>query len=200
MLENRRVTKRVLPQAMDQSVRPVEQYPIELAATLRALSPVAPSETRAVVLTPGPFNSAYFEHTFLARHMGIELVEASDLFVENEMVFVRTTHGPMRVHVIYRRIDDAYLDPKFFRPDSLLGVPGLMSAYAKGRVTLANAPGNGCADDKAVGSRFTTLRELLGDKFTAVELPGEGHSTLTEERSQEAVDAVVEFLGRQLRA
>jgi uncharacterized circularly permuted ATP-grasp superfamily protein len=150
VLENRRVTKRVLPQAMDQSVRPVEQYPIELAATLRALSPVAPSETRAVVLTPGPFNSAYFEHTFLARHMGIELVEASDLFVEDEKVFVRTTHGPMRVHVIYRRIDDDYLDPSFFRPDSMLGVPDLMAAYAAGNVTLINAPGNGCADDKAV--------------------------------------------------
>jgi uncharacterized circularly permuted ATP-grasp superfamily protein len=150
VLENRRVTKRVLPQAMDQSVRPVEQYPIELAATLRALSPVGPSETRAVLLTPGPFNSAYFEHTFLARHMGIELVEASDLFVEDEKVYVRTTHGPMRVHVIYRRIDDDYLDPSFFRPDSLLGVPDLMEAYAAGNVTLINAPGNGCADDKAV--------------------------------------------------
>ena len=103
-----------------------------------------------VVLTPGPFNSAYFEHTFLARTMGIELVEPSDLFVEDDQVFVRTTHGPERVHVIYRRIDDAYLDPEFFRPDSLLGVPGLMRAYAAGQVTLANAPGNGCADDKAV--------------------------------------------------
>lgn len=150
VLENRRVTKRILPHAMDQSVRPVEQYPIELAATLRGISPVAAEVTRAVVLTPGPFNSAYFEHTFLARHMGIELVEASDLFVEDDKVFVRTTHGPMRVHVIYRRIDDDYLDPDFFRPDSMLGVPGLMSAYAAGNVALANAPGNGCADDKAV--------------------------------------------------
>jgi uncharacterized circularly permuted ATP-grasp superfamily protein len=150
VIENRRVTKRILPQAMDQSVRPVEQYPIELAATLRAISPIAPEETRAVLLTPGPFNSAYFEHTFLARHMGIELVEASDLFVEHEMVYVRTTHGPKRVHVIYRRIDDDYLDPSFFRPDSLLGVPDLMYAYAAGNVALANAPGNGCADDKAV--------------------------------------------------
>ncbi len=103
-----------------------------------------------VLLTPGPFNSAYFEHTFLARTMGIELVEPGDLFVEEDTVFVRTTYGPQRVHVIYRRIDDAYLDPEFFRPDSMLGVPGLMRSYAAGRVTLVNAPGNGCADDKAV--------------------------------------------------
>ena len=110
-----------------------------------------PTTTSArCVLTPGSFNSAYFEHTFLARHMGIELVEASDLFVEDDTVFVRTTQGPKRVDVIYRRIDDAYLDPEFFRPDSMLGVPGLMRAYAAGNVALANAPGNGCADDKAV--------------------------------------------------
>jgi uncharacterized circularly permuted ATP-grasp superfamily protein len=151
VVENRLATKRVLPSAVeDNGVRPVEQYPLQLAETLRALSPVDPGETRMVVLTPGAFNSAYFEHTFLARTMGIELVEPSDLFVEGDQVFVRTTHGPERVHVIYRRIDDAYLDPEFFRPDSLLGVPGLMRAYATGQVTLVNAPGNGCADDKAV--------------------------------------------------
>jgi uncharacterized circularly permuted ATP-grasp superfamily protein len=103
-----------------------------------------------VLLTPGPYNSAYFEHTFLARHMGIELVEAGDLFVDGDVVFVRTTQGPRRVDVIYRRVDDAFLDPEFFRKDSLLGVPGLMRAYGKGNVSLANAPGNGCADDKAV--------------------------------------------------
>jgi uncharacterized circularly permuted ATP-grasp superfamily protein len=131
-------------------VRSVETYPIELARTLRAISPVAATDTRAVVLTPGSFNSAYFEHTFLARHMGLELVEAGDLYVEDDTVFVRTTQGPKRVHVIYRRIDDAFLDPEFFRPDSLIGVPGLMRAYAAGRVSLANALGNGCADDKAV--------------------------------------------------
>jgi len=102
------------------------------------------------VLTPGSYNSAYFEHTFLARHMGIDLVESSDLFVEGDTVYMRTTHGPKRVHVIYRRVDDDYLDPDFFRPDSLLGVRGLMRAYLSGRVALANAPGNGCADDKAV--------------------------------------------------
>jgi uncharacterized circularly permuted ATP-grasp superfamily protein len=151
VVENRLVTKRIFQGAVAESaVRPVEQYPSELAETLRAISPVDPSDTCMVVLTPGAFNSAYFEHTFLARTMGIDLVEPGDLFVEDDTVFVRTTHGPKRIHVIYRRIDDAYLDPEFFRPDSLLGVPGLMRAYAAGRVSLANAPGNGCADDKAV--------------------------------------------------
>jgi uncharacterized circularly permuted ATP-grasp superfamily protein len=151
VVENRLVTKRIFRDAMEMtSVRPVEQYPIELAQTLRAIAPIEGDDAHVVVLTPGVFNSAYFEHSFLARHMGIDLVEPSDLFVEKDTVFVRTTHGPKRVHVIYRRIDDAYLDPEFFRPDSLLGVPGLMGAYAKGRVTLANAPGNGVADDKAV--------------------------------------------------
>jgi len=151
VVENRLVTKRIFRESVEMSsVRSVEQYPIELAHTMRAIAPDKDPDVNMVVLTPGVYNSAYFEHSFLARHMGIDLVEPSDLFVDDETVFVRTTHGPKRVHVIYRRIDDAYLDPKFFRPDSLLGVPGLMSAYAAGRVTLANAPGNGCADDKAV--------------------------------------------------
>jgi len=151
VVENRLVTKRIFQSAIDESaVRPVEQYPMHLAETLRAISPVDPAETRMVLLTPGSFNSAYFEHTFLARTMGVELVEPGDLFVDDDTVFVRTIRGPERVHVIYRRIDDAYLDPEFFRPDSLLGVPGLMRAYAAGNVALANAPGNGVADDKAV--------------------------------------------------
>lgn len=153
VVENRLVTKRLFRDVVDMArVRQVEQYPMELAQTLRAIAPhsIEDDELTMVVLTPGIYNSAYFEHSFLARHMGISLVEPSDLFVEDQTVFVRTTHGPRRVHVIYRRIDDAYLDPEFFRPDSLLGVPGLMGAYAAGRVTLANAPGNGIADDKAV--------------------------------------------------
>jgi uncharacterized circularly permuted ATP-grasp superfamily protein len=108
------------------------------------------SETRAVVLTPGPYNSAYFEHSFLARRMGCELVQGSDLFVRDNKVYVKTTYGPQRVHVIYRRIDDAYLDPEVFNKDSLLGVPGIYRAYREGNVTLANALGNGVADDKAV--------------------------------------------------
>lgn len=149
VVENRLVTKRIFRGGMS-GVLPVEQYPVELAKTLRAISPADPDTSRIVVLTPGSYNSAYFEHTFLARHMGIDLVEAGDLFVDGDVVFMRTTHGPERVDVIYRRIDDAYLDPEFFRPDSLLGVPGLMRAYLRGNVALANAPGNGCADDKAV--------------------------------------------------
>ena len=150
VVENRLVTKRIFRDAMELTgVRPVELYPIELAETLRAVAPARESCNMAV-LTPGIYNSAYFEHSFLARHMGIDLVEPSDLFVDDDTVFVRTTHGPRRIDVLYRRIDDAYLDPEFFREDSLLGVPGLMRAYASGKVTLVNAPGNGCADDKAV--------------------------------------------------
>jgi uncharacterized circularly permuted ATP-grasp superfamily protein len=151
VVENRVISKRVLPRALDQArVHRVDHYPTRLAEMLRSVSPVAPEDTTAVVLTPGPYNSAYFEHTFLARTMGLELVQAADLFVDQDMVFVRTTRGPRRVHVIYRRTDEAFLDPEMFRPDSVLGVPGLMRAYAAGNVALANAPGNGVADDKAV--------------------------------------------------
>ncbi len=152
VLQNRSVTKRIFHHAIDKAnVRPVEQYPSRLAETLREVSPRGASvDPTMVLLTPGPFNSAYFEHTFLARTMGIGLVEASDLFVDNDCVFVRTTHGPRRVDVIYRRIDDDFLDPAAFRPDSLIGVKDLMKAYAAGNVALVNAPGNGVADDKAV--------------------------------------------------
>ncbi|KYF86060.1 hypothetical protein BE20_30230 [Sorangium cellulosum] len=151
VLENRLISKRVLPHLLDKGrVQRVDHYPARLAETLRSVSPVSPSGTSAVVLTPGPYNSAYFEHSFLARTMGLELVQAPDLFVDQDQVFVRTTRGPRRVHVIYRRIDEAFLDPEAFRPDSLLGVRGLMRAYAAGNVALANAPGNGVADDKAV--------------------------------------------------
>ncbi|HEY2903926.1 MAG TPA: circularly permuted type 2 ATP-grasp protein [Polyangia bacterium] len=151
VLENRLVTKRVFQHAMEHiGVRRVDDYPLHLADTLRSVSPHDPEDSTIVVLTPGPLNSAYFEHSFLARSMGLELVEASDLFVHGDEVFVRTTKGPRRVSVIYRRTDDAYLDPEFFRPDSLLGVPGVMRAYAAGNVALANAPGNGVADDKAI--------------------------------------------------
>ena len=115
-----------------------------------SVSPRDPSESRVVVLTPGPYNSAYFEHSFLARQMGCDLVQGSDLFVHDEKVYVKTTAGPRQVDVIYRRIDDDFLDPRVFREDSALGVPGLIGAYAAGNVTLANAPGNGVADNKAV--------------------------------------------------
>jgi uncharacterized circularly permuted ATP-grasp superfamily protein len=151
VVENRQITKRVMPRMFAAArVRRVDHYPARLAETLRASAPDGVDDPVIVVLTPGPFNSAYFEHTFLARTMGVELVHGTDLCVDDDKVFLRTTRGLRRVHVIYRRVDDAFLDPEAFRPDSLLGVPGLIRAYAKGNVTLANAPGNGVADDKAV--------------------------------------------------
>jgi uncharacterized circularly permuted ATP-grasp superfamily protein len=150
VVENRVISKRVMPRVLDAGrVHRVDHYPTRLAEMLRSVSP-APDDTTAVVLTPGPYNSAYFEHSFLARTMGLELVQAPDLFVDGDTVYVRTTRGPRRVDVIYRRTDEAFLDPEVFRPDSVLGVPGLMRAYAAGKVALANAPGNGVADDKAV--------------------------------------------------
>ena len=149
VIENRLISKRMFPRAFDAArVHRVDHYPTRLAETLRSVSP--DHGGTAVVLTPGPYNSAYFEHSFLARTMGLELVQAPDLFVEADKVYCRTTRGPRRIDVIYRRTDEAFLDPEAFRPDSVLGVPGLMRAYAAGNVVLANAPGNGIADDKAV--------------------------------------------------
>jgi uncharacterized circularly permuted ATP-grasp superfamily protein len=151
VLENRELMKRVLPEAFQgMSIAPVEDYPEQLLDALLQTAPDAAAQPVAVLLTPGIYNSAYFEHSFLAQQMGIELVSGSDLFVQDGYVQMRTTHGPRRVDVIYRRIDDDFLDPRAFRPDSMLGVPGLMEAYRAGRVTLANAPGTGVADDKAV--------------------------------------------------
>ena len=151
VLENRQISKRMFPRVFDAArVRRVDHYPTRLVETLRSVSPAPDGETAAVVLTPGPYNSAYFEHTFLARTMGLELVQAPDLFVDQDKVYCRTTRGPRRIDVIYRRTDETFLDPEVFRPDSVLGVPGLMRAYAAGNVALANAPGNGVADDKAV--------------------------------------------------
>ena len=173
VIENRLITKRVFPTAMDRiGVRRVDDYPTQLVERLRSVSPVDPERSTIVVLTPGPFNSAYFEHSFLARSMGIELVEASDLFVHGDEVFVRTTAGPRPVHVIYRRTDDAFIDPEFFRPDSMLGVPGLMRAWAAGRVTLANAPGNGVADDKAIYPFVPDIiRFFLGEEPIIEQVP-----------------------------
>jgi uncharacterized circularly permuted ATP-grasp superfamily protein len=149
VIENRVVSKRVLPRVVDAArVHRVDHYPSRLADSLRSVALEA--DGTVVVLTPGPYNSAYFEHSFLARQMGLELVQAPDLFVDQDKVFLRTTRGPRRVHVIYRRTDEAFLDPEVFRPDSMLGVRGLMRAYKAGNVALANAPGNGVADDKAV--------------------------------------------------
>jgi uncharacterized circularly permuted ATP-grasp superfamily protein len=132
-----------------QSVLPVEHYPGLLLDTLRAAAPHEMREPTVVVLTPGQYNSAYFEHAFLAQQMGVELVEGADLFVKDGHVYMRTTGGRQRVDVIYRRVDDAYLDPLAFRPDSFLGVPGLLSVYRAGNVSLANALGTGVADDKS---------------------------------------------------
>lgn len=151
VLENRGVMKRALPRVFrGMPVRSVGDYPTMLRSALCETAPVAAGSAQAVVLTPGPHNSAYFEHSFLARRMGIPLVHASDMFVDDEKVYLKTTAGPRRVHVIYRRIDDDFLDPTVFRADSLLGLPGLVSAYVAGNVTLANAIGNGVADDKAI--------------------------------------------------
>jgi uncharacterized circularly permuted ATP-grasp superfamily protein len=151
VLENRQVLKRTFPFAFEASrVRPVDDYPARLLETLQHLAPEHVSSPTVVVLTPGMYNSAYFEHSFLAQQMGVELVEGSDLVVVDGFVHMRTTRGFQRVDVIYRRIDDDFIDPLVFRPDSVLGVPGLMDAYRNGRVALANAPGTGIADDKAV--------------------------------------------------
>ncbi|APV52458.1 hypothetical protein BWI17_14260 [Betaproteobacteria bacterium GR16-43] len=151
MLENRKMMMRLFPELFaQQTIRPVDHYPDLLLETLKEISALGTPDPTIVVLTPGHFNSAYFEHAFLAQQMGVELVEGQDLFVQNNTVFMRTTQGPQRVDVIYRRIDDDFLDPRAFRPDSMLGVPGLLDAYRAGRVTLANAIGTGVADDKSM--------------------------------------------------
>ncbi len=151
VLENRGVMKKVFPRVFSEShVVPVEEYPVRLREALDSVGPAPSDEDGTVVLTPGPFNSAYFEHSFLARRMGVPLVEGRDLFVDDDRVWAKTTLGPRRVDVIYRRVDDPFLDPEAFRPDSLLGVPGLFRAYAKGNVALANAIGNGVVDDKGI--------------------------------------------------
>lgn len=152
VLENRVVMKKVFPSLFNACrVRRVEDYPQRLREALRSVAPDTAGDAPCMVLlSPGPYNSAYFEHSFLARHMGIELVLGPDLFVHNKFVYLKTTQGPKRVDVIYRRLDDDFLDPDVFRPESVLGVKGLMSAYRAGNVTLANAVGTGVADDKAI--------------------------------------------------
>ena len=167
MLENREIMMRLFPELFARyRIAPVENYPDELLATLRSVAPLSASrEPTVVLLTPGVFNSAYYEHSFLADKLGIELVEGRDLFVKDEVVYMRTTQGPRRVDVIYRRIDDDFLDSLTFRPDSTLGVPGLMLAYHAGNVTLANAVGTGIADDKAVYSFMPAIVKFyLGEE------------------------------------
>jgi len=150
LLENRQAMKRVFPRLFSKySVRPVDRYPQELLSVLRYIAPGGKPDPTIVVLTPGIYNSAYFEHSFLAREMGIEIVVGADLVVQNQRVYMKTTHGLKQVDVIYRRIDDDFLDPTVFRKDSVLGVPGLVDAYRAGNVSLANSIGTGVADDKA---------------------------------------------------
>lgn len=149
MLEDRKMMMRLFPELFRQyPIAPVEHYPHMLLDNLRSVAQTSEQDPTVVVLSPGAFNSAYFEHAFLAQEMGIELVEGQDLFVRNNAVFMRTTHGPKQVDVIYRRLDDEFLDPLAFNPDSMLGVPGLLNVYRDGGVTLANAVGTGVADDK----------------------------------------------------
>ena len=165
VVENRRVLKRVWPQIFtDYDIRPVEGYPQDLLDVLRAVAQPVAHEPTVVLLSPGVYNSAFFEHAFLAKAMGIEMVQGSDLFVDDATVFMRTTSGRRRVDVIYRRIDDDFLDPLAFRPDSLLGVPGLLATYRMGRVALANAVGTGVADDKAIYAYVPTIiKYYLGE-------------------------------------
>ena len=151
MLENRKMMMRLFPELFaQQSIEPVSHYPDVLLENLRSVAHGAVPDPTVVVLTPGAYNSAYFEHAFLAQQMGVELVEGQDLFVRDDMLYMRTTRGPQRVDVIYRRVDDDFLDPLSFRPDSMLGVPGLLAVYRAGHVTIANAIGTGVADDKSV--------------------------------------------------
>ncbi len=174
MLENREVMMRLFPELFaEHRIAPVETYTDALLDTLRSVSPRDGDRDPTVVLmTPGPYNSAFYEHSFLADKLGVELVEGADLFVDDAVVFMRTTDGPKRVDVIYRRIDDAFIDPLAFRPDSALGVPGLMAAYAAGNVTLANAVGTGVADDKAVYSYMPQIiRFFTGEEPRLANVP-----------------------------
>ncbi len=167
MLENREVMMRLFPELVGmQRIRPIENYVDELLGTLKSVAPASsPWDPTVVLLTPGSLNSAYYEHSFLADRMGVELVEGRDLFVRDEMVYMRTTEGPKRVDVIYSRIDDDFLDPLVFRPDSALGVPGLIAAYRAGNVAIANAPGTGVADDKAMYSYVPDIvRFYMGEE------------------------------------
>ena len=173
MIEDRKMMMRLFPELFErQHVYPVEHYPGLLLETLRSIGPNAMREATVAVLTPGQYNSAYFEHSFLAQQMGVELVEGSDLYVKDGYVYMRTTAGRQRVDVIYRRVDDAFLDPLAFREDSLLGVPGLLSAYRAGHVSLANAIGTGVADDKSTYPYVPEMiRFYLGEEPVLANVP-----------------------------
>ncbi len=167
MLENREIMMRMFPELFRATrIAPVDDYPDRLRRTLASVAPAkCDGDPTTVVLSPGSFNSAYYEHSFLADQMGIELVEGQDLFVQGDFVYMRTTEGPKRVDVIYRRLDDSFLDPLCFRPDSMLGVPGLMNVYRSGGVAICSAPGSGVADDKAVYTYVPAMiRFYLGEQ------------------------------------
>lgn len=191
MLENREVMMRLFPELFaEHRVAPVDDYPDVLLATLASVAPKGASrDPNIVLLTPGQFNSAFYEHSFLADKLGIELVEGTDLYVRDRVVYMRTTQGPQRVDVIYRRIDDDFLDPLAFRPDSVLGVPGLMEAYQAGNVTLANAVGTGVADDKAV---YSYMPEIV--KFFTGEEPILKNVPTWRCREPEALSYVLDHL------
>jgi len=171
MLENREVMLRLLPELFDRHrVAPVDDYPEELLATLRSVAPPRCKDAPTVaVLTPGFHNSAYYEHSFIADKLGVELVEGIDLSVSDDILYMRTTEGPRRVDVLYRRVDDAYLDPLVFRPDSMLGVPGIVAAQAAGNLTIANAIGTGIADDKAVYSYMPEIVRFYSGEAPLIE-------------------------------
>jgi uncharacterized circularly permuted ATP-grasp superfamily protein len=173
MLENRKMMARLFPELFARHlVEPVEQYPDILLENLKSVAPSGVTDPTVVLLTPGAYNSAYFEHAFLAQQMGIELVEGQDLFVRDDVVYMRTTRGPERVDVIYRRIDDDFVDPLAFRPESALGVPGLLTAYRGGRVTIANAIGTGVADDKSIYPYVPDMvRFYLGEEPLLANVP-----------------------------
>lgn len=165
VVENRQLMRRTMPHLFEgMNVRPVLDYGLRLHRALCEAAPAGVTDPQVVLLSPGPFNSAYFEHVFLAREMGIPLVTGQDMVVENDKVYMRTTSGLMPVHVIYRRINDDFLDPEVFREDSMLGVPGVMRAYAKGNVTIANAVGTGVADDKGVYAYIPRLIKYYLDQ------------------------------------
>ncbi len=173
MLEDRKMMMRLFPELFSlHRVAPVAHYPDLLLETLRASSPVGVDDPTVVVLTPGMYNSAYFEHAFLAQQMGVELVEGQDLFVQDGFVFMRTTQGPQRVDVIYRRVDDDFLDPTVFRPDSALGCAGLLGAYREGHVSICNAVGSGVADDKSIYPYVPRMIEFyLGEQPILANVP-----------------------------
>ncbi|MCP5249369.1 MAG: circularly permuted type 2 ATP-grasp protein [Candidatus Accumulibacter sp.] len=173
LLEDRKMMMRLFPELFSRhQVAPVQHYPDMLLENLRTVAPVGVADPTVVVLTPGAYNSAYFEHSFLAQQMGIELVEGRDLFVKDETVYMRTTQGPQRVDVIYRRLDDDFLDPLAFNKESMLGVPGLLAAYRAGQVTLANAIGGGVADDKSIYPYVPEMiRFYLGEEPTLHNVP-----------------------------